>query len=158
MAARTLPSTTVSRLDRWAVHFHWPEVEAAFQLKKNHPRQGVALANLRCALLAGTKDVWVSPDPLFPSRLSSVIVTTIVATPTGKLLKVDLLVGRHVETWAESAAHNLGQFAQASGCTRMNVTGRMGWLRTYRRHHYGLPVTWANEETGSADHHHYQQQ
>jgi hypothetical protein len=105
----------------------------------------VTLPALRNRLLIGYSDLWTAPDWRFPSRLSGVIVTTIIQRPRREpCLRIEFLSGRRIGTWIESTACTLGQYAQAHGCTHLEMIGRLGW-RHYRSH-FGLPGAWLTEE------------
>ena len=100
---------------------------------------------LRNSLLIGYSRLWVAPDWRFPSRLSSVIVTTIITRPRKTpVLRVEFLSGRHIGTWIDSAACTLSRYAQAHGCTALEFVGRIGW-RQYRDR-FDLPGKWLVEE------------
>ena len=105
----------------------------------------VNLPAVRNRLLIDYSKLWVAPDWRFPSRLSGVIVTTIVLRPRKEpCLRVEFLSGRRIGTWIDSAACTLSHHAQACGCTHLELIGRQGW-REYRSR-FLLPATWMTEE------------
>ena len=145
-------AVALSRVDRRILECAWPRVAAALAWKSAGPN--ISIPQIKAAVFAGTSDLWIAPDWRFPTRLSSVIVTTISAIARGKkVLRVHLLSGRHIGTWIDSAACTLGSFAQANGCTRLSLIGRRGWMEY--RNRFGLPTTWTTEEAGSAYNHHH---
>jgi hypothetical protein len=108
-------------------------------------RGDIALPALRNLLRIGYAHLWVAPDWRFPSRLSTVIVTTIITRPRkAPALRIEFLSGRHIGTWIDSAACTLSQYAHAHGCTHLEFVGRIGW-RQYRGL-FDLPGTWLVEE------------
>jgi hypothetical protein len=129
---------------------YWSRVERALTWKV--ARVVARLGVLHAAVMAGTRELWVAHRAGFPTQLSSVIVTTIVTLPREpKTLKVELLSGRHAGTWIDSAACTLSRYAQAHGCTRLWIVGRLGW-RHYRDR-FPLPVIWTcDRESSRADH------
>lgn len=130
----------------------WPAVERALRWKVARLTEPVGVLHAR--LMAGTSELWVAMHPRFPNQLSSVIVTTIVANfHEPKTLKVELLSGRHARTWMDSTACTLSRFAVLNGCTRLAITGRIGWRQFRER--FTLPVIWTrDQESRSADHDH----
>jgi hypothetical protein len=107
----------------------WPKVAGALDWTSSF-QLPLPPAQLRNAVLAGTRDLWIALDHRYPSRLSSVIVTTILDRPRNeRTLEIFLVSGRHFGTWSDSMACTLGRFAQAHGCTRLEIIGRWGWLR-----------------------------
>jgi hypothetical protein len=104
----------------------------------------IALPALRNLARIGYICLWIAPDWRFPTRLSSVIVTTIIERPRkAKTLRIEFLSGRHIGTWIDSAACTLSQHAQAHGCTHLEFIGRTGW-QEYRSR-FNLPGTWLTE-------------
>lgn len=121
----------------------WPVV--ARVLGWQNKSTEIDLPALRNRLLIDYSKLWVAPDWRFPSRLSGVIVTTIVQRPRREpCLRVEFLSGRRIGTWIESAACTLSRHAQACGCTHLELIGRQGW-REYRTR-FTLPTTWMTEE------------
>src|SRR5262245_55954908 len=120
----------------------WPRVASALHWKT---AAQLSLSEVRNAVLAGISELWVASDWRYPSRLASVILTTIVVKPRGKRhLKVRFLSGRHAETWIDSTARTLSWFAQTNGCTKLDLIGRRGWMEYRTR--FTLPVSWACDE------------
>lgn len=138
-----MPEVSLSRVDPGWIDFYWPVIEQTLAWQRVRP---LSPGWLRTAAKAGIQQLWVAPDWRFPTRLSSVIMTTIVRKdrqpPT---LRVELLSGRHIGTWIESAARTLGQYAQAHGCTRLEIHGRRGWR--VARKAFALPVVWVDVES-----------
>jgi hypothetical protein len=137
---------TLSHVDPLHLDILWPRITSVLAWKTSS--QPFSLGVLKACLRAGTRDLWAAPDWRFPTRFSSVIVTAIVVRPDGKHLQIHLLSGRHIGTWIASAACTLGQFAQANGCTRLEITGRRGW-RPFVFRQFTLPVTWLTAREGS---------
>lgn len=114
---------------------------------------------LRARLRVEMSVLWLAPDWRYPSRFSSAIKTTIVVRPRQqRMLLIEMLSGRHIGTWIESAACTLGQYAHAHGCTHLHFVGRRGWSG-YRTlfSSAGRTVTWAYAERAAdaADNHHH---
>jgi hypothetical protein len=109
----------------------------------------VELPALRNSIRIGYSLLWTAPDWRFPTRLSSIILTTIIQRPRkAKTLRIEFLSGRHIGTWIDSAACTLSSYAHAHGCTYLEFVGRIGW-RQYRDR-FDLPGTWLIEARAAA--------
>jgi len=138
-----MPAVALEHIDPARLDTVWPIVVRL--LGWNDVHGAASLPALRNHLLIGYSDLWVAPDWRFPTRLTAVIVTTIIQRPRQEpCLRIEFLSGRRIGTWIESTACTLSRYAVARGCTHLEFVGRIGW-RQYRSH-FGLPGAWLTEE------------
>jgi hypothetical protein len=137
-----MPEVSIARVEPAWIEFYWPVIESTLGWQS---ARRISPSFVRTLTKAGIQQLWIAPDWRFPTRLSSVIMTTIVRKPRQPpTLRVELLSGRHLGTWIRSAARILGQYAQAHGCTRLEVHGRRGWRAA--RKAFAMPVDWVDDE------------
>lgn len=83
----------------------------------------------------GERKIWVACDSE-TKEIEAAFVTQLCSYPRGKrICNVNYLSGARMESWIDKVVAMTDAFGKASGCFRMAIVGREGWVRAagYRK-------------------------
>lgn len=116
--------------DLGAIEFYWPNI---VEMLKRVPDTWASstLESLYQSAIAGHMQVWlVGPK----DKIVSVVFTHILDFPAARTLEVIWLGGQGALNGLDVMDSTISEFARAQNCSRIDITGRRGWLLEAKRH------------------------
>ena len=119
-----IPSDRIKRL--------WPEVSPMLYpaVERSHGRWTMEF--LLDALRSGQQQLWIVFEADQP--IKGVATTEILVYPNRKMLGIQYLGGKDLDTWGFSFLEIIEDFAKAAGCSGIEGTARKGfwkWMKEY---------------------------
>lgn len=112
-------------LDEDQLALYWPCIDEWLNAD-DHWQYLTTKETLQQQLLDKTMQAWVAGDT---KMLRLVVFTQVRDLPTGKVLCVWYAAGFDVEILVSLLEEAFQVFARATGCSRIEVSGRKGWER-----------------------------
>ena len=110
----------------------WPEVSPMLYpaVERSHGRWTMEF--LLDALRSGQQQLWIVFEGEQP--IKGVATTEILVYPNRKMLAIQYLGGKDLDTWGFSFLEIIEDFAKAAGCSGIEGTARKGfwkWMKEY---------------------------
>jgi hypothetical protein len=80
-------------------------------------------------ILAGSSTLWLAFDETQENRVFGVCLTIWQQYPRMKTLNVTYCAGDDLHLWRDLMMEKLVMYAKDSGCSKIEFTGRRGWLK-----------------------------
>ena len=121
-----VPSDLIAGVWKEVAHLLQPAVE------RSHGRW--TMQTLLIALKEGKQQLWVVYEKDQPVK--GVVTTEILSYPNRKMLAIQYLGGKDLETWGFSFLDIAEDFAKAAKCSGIEATARKGFWKWFREYDY----------------------
>lgn len=111
----------------------WPRVEPILK-RVVKPQTGFDLHHVLTELQLRRWQLWVI------GNFDAIVITSIVVRPLHKVLWIEFIAGRDMETWLDDWITTQEAYAKATGCKAVEFAGRAGWSKIRERHRDYKPI------------------
>lgn len=107
-------------------------IENAIEYSNNE----VTIDSIVKELYTGYKQLWVISDDRF--KIVGACVTELSNYPNKRVVRIILLGGTGLDSWAKLVSDTIGSWGKGFGATAIEVIGRKGWIRVLEKQGYKL--------------------
>ena len=104
----------------------WPQVLGLIETALSKSDGGHTAEDVRKACLLGDAQLWCGIER---GAIAIIMVTEIRKQPRLKAMRIWLMAGSDAAQWIAARSAAIEEWAAKSGCSRLEMVGRKGWLR-----------------------------
>lgn len=113
------------------LNFCWPKVEGYIDGAAKYTYGRFTVDDIKTCITDYNHVLWVAYEDL--DTVYGAVVTEFLHYPRKKMLAMHFAGGIKLNKWKEPMLHTLQCFARDTDCEGIEVTGRAGWLKIFKR-------------------------
>ena len=111
------------------IHNVLPQIMPHLQRLAPRTNGRATVDDILLATLNGTNTLWLAFEPEEGNKVYGVVITTFSTYPRVKTINVLYCAGNKMSAWLSQMAELVKRYAIDNQCSKMECTGRRGWVR-----------------------------
>jgi len=109
----------------------WPVVEPMLEGATEYFQHRYDTIDIYIEIEKGDQTLWVAFDE--ENQIKGCFTVRIVDYPNARCCSVDFVGGENLDEWLGDTVEVVTSYAKEFGCTRLEGTGRLGWIKKMKK-------------------------